>query len=54
MEITKEEFAKHCADATTDFIDKMEDLDEKGKIALLLSIIAFTSTLTKRMFSGEE
>lgn len=54
MEITKKDLQKHCMDAMDKLRGKMENLDGKGEIAFMLTIMAFTSILSERMFPEEK
>lgn len=54
MEITKKELLEHCASATKEFTEEMSGPDGKGELALFLTVVAFTSILSKRMFPEEK
>lgn len=54
MEITKKELLKHCADATKEFTEEMSGPDGKGELAIFLTVVAFTSILSKKIFGEEE
>lgn len=47
MEITKKDLQKHC-------MDTMNELRGEAEIAFFLTIMAFTSALSERMFPEEE
>lgn len=50
MEITKKELLEHCASAAKEFTEEMSGPDGKGELALFLTVVAFISILSKRMF----
>lgn len=54
MEITKKDLKEHCIDAMNELRGEMENLEGGAEIAFLVTIMAFTSTLSKRMFPEEE
>ena len=54
MEITKRELLEHCADATKELTEEMSGLNGNGTLALILTVTAFTSILSKKMFPEEE
>lgn len=54
MEITKKELLEHCASATNELTEEMSGLDGHGTLALILTVSAFASILSKRMFPEEE
>lgn len=53
MEITKKDLQKYCMDATEEFLEGMEDLNGVTQTSIMLTIIAFTATLSKKMFPEE-
>lgn len=54
MEITKKELLEYCADATKELTEEMSGIDGHGTLVLILTVSAFTSVLSKRMFPEEE
>lgn len=54
MEITKKDLQKHCMDTMDELRGEMEDLEGGAEIAFFLTIMAFTSALSERMFPEEE
>lgn len=54
MEITKKELLEHCASVTKELTEEMSDFDTQGTIALILTVSAFTSILSERMFPKEK
>lgn len=54
MEITKKELLKHCADATKEFTEEMSGLEGHGRVTLILTVVAFTSILSNRIFPEEK
>ena len=54
MEITKKELLKHYMDAMEELKGEIGNLEGKGEIAFMLTIMAFTSILSKKIFGEEE
>lgn len=54
MEITKKELLDHCASATKELTEEMSGLEGHGRVALILTVVAFTSILSNRIFPEEK
>lgn len=54
MEITKKELLEHCADATKELTEEISGLDGHGTLVLILTVSAFASILSERMFPEEK
>lgn len=54
MEITKKELLEHCASATKELTEEMSGLERHGRVALILTVVAFTSILSNRIFPEEK
>ena len=54
--ITKEEFARICADTSSDFvIEFLKGKDGSSELAVITTVLtaAYTSILSKKLFSGD-
>lgn len=54
MEITKKELLEYCVDATKELTEEMSGLEGHGRVALILTVVAFTSILSNRIFPEEK
>lgn len=54
MEITKKKLLEHCVSATEELTEEMSGLDGHETLALIVTVVAFTSILSKKIFVEEE